>query len=89
MECFILNFNRLFVNDSKKYITFQKKGKRVVRGKTLGDNYSEDKIIERIRPAKIKQRLFYPISRREQSLASDEPYVDSSRQPSSPFRIEP
>ena len=38
----------IFVNDSKKYITFQKEGKRAVRGKTLGDNYSEDKIIERI-----------------------------------------
>lgn len=38
----------IFVNDSKKYITFQKEGKRAVRGKTLGDNYSEDRIIERI-----------------------------------------
>ena len=38
----------IFVNDSKKYITFQKEGKRAVRGNTLGENYSKEKISERI-----------------------------------------
>lgn len=47
---FLFNMQKenIIVNDKRKYITFQKEGKRAVRGNTLGENYSKEKISERI-----------------------------------------
>lgn len=49
-EEFLFNMQKenIIVNDKRKYITFQKEGKRAVRGNTLGENYSKEKISERI-----------------------------------------
>lgn len=49
-EEFLVNMQgeNVIVNDKRKYITFQKEGKKAVRGNTLGENYSKEKIFERI-----------------------------------------
>lgn len=46
---FCMKEDNIIVNDTRRYITFKGEDKKAVRGNTLGENYSREKIKERIK----------------------------------------